>query len=171
MSLRFKEEEGMELINDFIDHIRAVPPQQGSSKEATRVLSFVMYYMVTTGARISRSACSSLELFHRLDYQQQESDRSLSKTLKQQGFASGQTPDNDLTDVKFKSTVLGGILELPRFTIDDSSKSLLLNLMEYEWVVDTSGELWVTSYICFLDSLIQDEVRCESAAIRRHTIQ
>ncbi|KAJ6741716.1 PROTEIN putative (DUF247)-RELATED-RELATED [Salix viminalis] len=166
MSLRFKEEEGMELINDFIDHIRAVPPQQGSSKEAIAKVCSLLY-LVTTGARISRSACSSpFELFHRklinnrkvIDHSQTRTwhaSRS-AKDLKATGIRFRPNRTNDLTDVKFKSTVLGGILELPRFTIDVSSESLLLHLMEYERVVDTSGELWVTSYICFLDSLIQD---------------
>ncbi|KAG5242580.1 UPF0481 protein [Salix suchowensis] len=165
MSLRFKEEEGMELINDFIDHIRAVPPQQGSSKEA--IGKSVRCYIWSPLEQESQDQPAHLfELFHRklinnrkvIDHSQTRTwhaSRS-AKDLKATGIRFRPNRTNDLTDVKFKSTVLGGILELPRFTIDDSSKSLLSNLMEYERVVDTSGELWVTSYICFLDSLIQD---------------
>ncbi|KAB5551722.1 hypothetical protein DKX38_009033 [Salix brachista] len=165
MSLRFKEEEGMELINDFIDHIRAVPPQQGSSKEA--IGKSVRCYIWSPLEQESQDQPAHLfELFHRklinnrkvIDHSQSRTwhaSRS-AKDLKATGIRFRPNRTNDLTDVKFKSTVLGGILELPRFTIDVSSESLLLQLMEYERVVHTSGELWVTSYICFLDALIQD---------------
>lgn len=58
--------------------------------------------------------------------------------------------------MEFKSSVRGSRLILPPLTIEESFKSVLLNLIAYETCCDASGELWVTSYACFLDSLIQD---------------
>jgi hypothetical protein len=57
------------------------------------------------------------------------------------------------TDVQFKPTWLAGRLYIPPLSIDDSTKSLLLNLVAYEATLDTSKD-WITSYVCFMDSLI-----------------
>ncbi|KAJ6332131.1 hypothetical protein OIU76_010507 [Salix suchowensis] len=138
MSLRFKEEEGMELINDFIDHIRAVPPQQGSSKEA--IGKSVRCYIWSPLEQESQDQPAHLlELFHRkLINNRKVIDHSQTRTW----HASRSAKDLKATGIRFR----------PNRTNDLTD----VNLMEYERVVDTSGELWVTSYICFLDSLIQD---------------
>ncbi|KAG6743726.1 hypothetical protein POTOM_052427 [Populus tomentosa] len=77
------------------------------------------------------------------------------KELKKVGihFMSSQT--SALTDVKFKSSSLYGTLNLPSITIDESTRSMLFNLMAYETSA-ALNPLWVTSYICFMDSLIDD---------------
>lgn len=58
------------------------------------------------------------------------------------------------TDVQFKRTWLAGRLQIPPLTIDDSTRSILLNLVAYEACLGDNDKLWVTSYICFMDSLI-----------------
>ncbi|KAJ6300598.1 hypothetical protein OIU76_021401 [Salix suchowensis] len=63
---------------------------------------------------------------------------------------------NAYSDVEFQLSLRGGKLILPPITIEESFKSVLLNLIAYETCCHASGELWVTSYACFLDSLIQD---------------
>ncbi|KAJ6300596.1 hypothetical protein OIU76_021399 [Salix suchowensis] len=60
-----------------------------------------------------------------------------------------------ITDVKFKSSVLSGIVDIPPIIIDESTESLLLNLVAYESVA-ALDQLWVSSYILFMDSLIDD---------------
>uniref|UniRef100_A0A6N2LNT8 Uncharacterized protein n=1 Tax=Salix viminalis TaxID=40686 RepID=A0A6N2LNT8_SALVM len=60
-----------------------------------------------------------------------------------------------ITDVKFKSSLLSGKVEAPPIIIDESTESLLLNLVAYESVV-ALDQLWVSSYILFMDSLIDD---------------
>ncbi|KAB5519350.1 hypothetical protein DKX38_023669 [Salix brachista] len=60
-----------------------------------------------------------------------------------------------ITDVKFKPSVLSGIVEVPPIVIDDSTESLLLNLVAYESSA-ALDKLWVSSYILFMDSLIDD---------------
>ena len=58
------------------------------------------------------------------------------------------------TDVKFRRTLLAGSLYIPPLTIDVSTKPLLLNLVAYEACLGDIDKLWVTSYICFMNSLI-----------------
>ncbi|XP_076925530.1 UPF0481 protein At3g47200-like [Bidens hawaiensis] len=45
-------------------------------------------------------------------------------------------------------------VELPPISVDDSTKPMLLNLIAYEMC--SNDDAWVTSYVCLLDSLIQD---------------
>jgi hypothetical protein len=79
-----------------------------------------------------------------------------SKDLRKVGIRFRPNWTNAYSDVEFKSSVRGSKLILPPITIEESFKSVLLNLIAYETCCDASGELWVTSYACFLDSLIQD---------------
>ncbi len=60
------------------------------------------------------------------------------------------------TSIQFTPKFLGGKLKLPRLTIDDSTKTLILNLVAYEASLGSSKELGITSYICFMDSLIDN---------------
>ncbi|KAG6743720.1 hypothetical protein POTOM_052421 [Populus tomentosa] len=85
-------------------------------------------------------------------------------------FTSSQT--SALTDVKFKSSSLYGTLKLPSITIDESTRSMLLNLVAFETSA-ALNPLWVTSYICFMDSLIDDaddvkELRSKGIIINFH---
>ncbi|KAL7197557.1 hypothetical protein ACSBR2_020151 [Camellia fascicularis] len=61
-----------------------------------------------------------------------------------------------LTDINFSSFCNFGRLELPTITVDDSTEAKFLNLIAYEMCGDNPNNLWVTSYICFLDSLIDN---------------
>ncbi|KAI7992778.1 UPF0481 protein [Camellia lanceoleosa] len=61
-----------------------------------------------------------------------------------------------LTDINFSLFCNFGRLELPTITVDDSTEAKFLNLIAYEMCGDTPNNLWVTSYICFLDSLIDN---------------
>ncbi|KAI5560310.1 hypothetical protein BDE02_16G039000 [Populus trichocarpa] len=94
------------------------------------------------------------------------------KELKKVGihFMSSQT--SALTDVKFKSSFFYGTLKLPSITIDESTRSMLFNLVAYETSA-ALNPLWVTSYICFMDSLIDDaddvkELRSKGIIINFH---
>ncbi|KAG6641026.1 UPF0481 protein At3g47200-like [Carya illinoinensis] len=67
-------------------------------------------------------------------------------------FKPGKT--RSFKDVSFKSTFLGGQLTLPQITVDDSTKSLLLNMVAYETCPDSPNDSGVTSYVCLMDTLI-----------------
>ncbi|KAL6336921.1 hypothetical protein AAG906_036235 [Vitis piasezkii] len=76
--------------------------------------------------------------------------------LKAAGIRFKPAKSGSLRDISFKSYILLGFLKLPRITIDDSTKSRFLNLIAYEMCPEGPNEPVVTSYICFLDSLIDD---------------
>ncbi|OIS97017.1 upf0481 protein [Nicotiana attenuata] len=57
-------------------------------------------------------------------------------------------------DIKFNSFHCSALLTLAPITIDDSTKSELLNLVAYEACPDTPHDFGITSYLCFMDSLI-----------------
>ncbi|XP_016544904.2 UPF0481 protein At3g47200-like [Capsicum annuum] len=59
-----------------------------------------------------------------------------------------------LSDVKFTSFHCSGQLTLPPITIDDSTKSEFLNLVAYEACPDTPDDFAITSYLSFMDSLV-----------------
>ncbi|XP_059642974.1 UPF0481 protein At3g47200-like [Cornus florida] len=83
--------------------------------------------------------------------------------LKTAGIHFKPSGSHCFTDVKFEPQLykLKAVLRLPPMTIDDSTKSLLLNLVAYE--MSPSGPDWngVTSFLCFIDSLIDlvDDVK------------
>ncbi|KAK9128923.1 hypothetical protein Syun_017720 [Stephania yunnanensis] len=83
------------------------------------------------------------------------------KELRSVGIDFKKSCSNSLKDIKFKSYKVYGELSLPPIAIDDSSKPKFLNLMVYELFLDASQVYSVTSYICFLDSLIDtaDDVK------------
>ncbi|KAJ9695444.1 hypothetical protein PVL29_010759 [Vitis rotundifolia] len=74
--------------------------------------------------------------------------------LKAAGIRFKPAKSGSLRDISFKSYILFGFLKLPRITIDDSTKSRFLNLIAYEMCPEAPNDPVVTSYICFLDSLI-----------------
>ncbi|KAJ6725242.1 PROTEIN putative (DUF247)-RELATED-RELATED [Salix viminalis] len=77
------------------------------------------------------------------------------KDLKKVGIHFMPSQTSGLMDVKFKSSFFNGTVRLPSLTIDVSTKPLLLNLVAYEKST-ALDQLSVTSYICFMDSLIDD---------------
>lgn len=94
------------------------------------------------------------------------------KELKKVGihFMSSQTIA--LMDVKFKSSYFHGTLKLPSITIDESTRSMLFNLVAFETSA-ALNPLRVTSYICFMDSLIDDaddvkELRSKGIIVNFH---
>ncbi|CAK7342746.1 unnamed protein product [Dovyalis caffra] len=184
MSLRFKgEAEGKKLFIDFITkHVRGLPPPSESYKQI--IMKFVSKY--TWPSRTDQTRTEKKELgdhqpAHLLELLHKElsgrkaivnnstnGDADLrsfrsAKELKTVGisFRPSRTDHDLLTGVRFKSTLRGGILELPPIFIDDSTKSVLLNLVAYETCPDASQDLRVNSYICFMDSLIDhaDDVK------------
>jgi hypothetical protein len=77
------------------------------------------------------------------------------KNLKKAGILFRARSTGAITDVKFKSSIFWGTLKVPPIIIEESTKSLLLNLVAFETSA-ALDQLWVSSYICFMDSLIDD---------------
>lgn len=92
--------------------------------------------------------------------------------LKNVGISFMPSNTSVFTDVKFKKTLLGGALHIPPLSIEEETKSLLLNLAAYEtyagWYYATC-----TSYVCLMRSLIdkpEDVKELRSKGILRTTI-
>lgn len=77
------------------------------------------------------------------------------KDLQKVGIYFEPSKTNTLMDVEFVSSIFYATLKLPSITIEKATKSMLLNLVAYETAAFLD-DLWVTSYICFIDSLIDD---------------
>ncbi|KAG5252722.1 UPF0481 protein [Salix suchowensis] len=77
------------------------------------------------------------------------------KNLKKVGIHFMPSQTSGLMDVKFKSSFFYGTVKLPTLTIDVLTMPLLFNLVAYEKST-ALDQLPVTSYICFMDSLIDD---------------
>ncbi|XP_059295409.1 UPF0481 protein At3g47200-like [Lycium ferocissimum] len=76
------------------------------------------------------------------------------KELRKAGIYFRPGKSRHLSDVKFNSFHCSALLTLPPITVDDSTKSEFLNLVAYEACPDTPDDFGVTSYLCFMDSLI-----------------
>ncbi|KAG5552552.1 hypothetical protein RHGRI_010586 [Rhododendron griersonianum] len=84
--------------------------------------------------------------------------RRSAKDFKTIGIQCKPSRTCQFTDIEFKSKFSYGILTLPKMIIDDTTKSMLLNLVAYESCPDNANDMGVTSYICFMDWIIdQDE--------------
>ncbi|KAI5560314.1 hypothetical protein BDE02_16G039400 [Populus trichocarpa] len=171
MKLRFgSDEEGMKLIKDFIKHIRAMPRQRESCWK--KISKFFRKTIPRRALNYSAKdpamgeyygAGHLLELFH-MHFVDKNFSVDSSKTslyryhpameLRTVGIHFKPSKARQFTDVQFKPTWLAGRLKIPPLTIDESTKSMLLNLVAYEACLGDNKKLWVTSYICFMDSLI-----------------
>ncbi|MFQ6670340.1 hypothetical protein Gotur_035302, partial [Gossypium turneri] len=74
------------------------------------------------------------------------------KELKKAGIWLKASETSCLTDVRFKRIFFVGKLCLPPLTVDDST----MNLIAYEMCPDFKNDFTVTSYMCFLDLLIDE---------------
>ncbi|GMI65713.1 hypothetical protein like AT3G50140 [Hibiscus trionum] len=76
--------------------------------------------------------------------------------LRNSGIWFKESASSRLTDVSFSRTFFMGKLWLPRIMVDDSTGPRFMNLIAYEMCPDFENDFTVTSYICFLDELIDD---------------
>jgi hypothetical protein len=83
--------------------------------------------------------------------------------LRAAGIQLKPSKSSSLADVSFKDqfTFYPGYIYLPPITVDDSTGPKFLNLIAYEMCPDFDNDFGVTSYISFLDSLIDhpDDVK------------
>ncbi|KAK5836161.1 hypothetical protein PVK06_011917 [Gossypium arboreum] len=75
------------------------------------------------------------------------------KELKEAGIQVSPSETSSFRDVDFYVGLLG-TLKIPRIVVDDSTGSKFMNLVAYEMCPDFENDFGVTSYLCFLDSLI-----------------
>ena len=80
------------------------------------------------------------------------------RELKAVGIHLKSSKDRCLGNITFTQIwkFYGGILSLPPITVNDSTVPKFFNLMAYELSSDFENDYGVTSYISFLDSLIDE---------------
>ncbi|KAJ9695446.1 hypothetical protein PVL29_010761 [Vitis rotundifolia] len=93
--------------------------------------------------------------------------------LKKVGIHFKPSPTSYLTDISFEPHFgITGCLKLPTFSMNTSTMIIFLNLIAFE-SSDTTSNLGVISYLCFLDSLIDrwDDVKeLQAAGIIRNFV-
>ncbi|XWS65348.1 hypothetical protein CRYUN_Cryun05aG0105000 [Craigia yunnanensis] len=75
------------------------------------------------------------------------------KELKESGIHVKPSKTNNLKNVSFYCNFLGRLM-MPRLLVDDSTISKFMNLVALEMCRDFENDFAVTTYLCFLDSLI-----------------
>ncbi|KAH7557163.1 hypothetical protein JRO89_XS11G0064300 [Xanthoceras sorbifolium] len=148
MSLRFAEDQWKQTFSRFFILIRALHPQAHSETDFDQcahlldMIHTLLLDKATLSAPQNKKDCSDWFSY-----------RSV-KELKAVGIHFRPSKGHQLTNVQFRSIFLKGFVKLPLIIIDDSTKSMLLNMVAYEACPDAPDELGVSSYICFMDSLI-----------------
>ncbi|KAL5720023.1 hypothetical protein ACHQM5_012735 [Ranunculus cassubicifolius] len=168
--IRFAGDEGNKMIIEFVNQRISSP--RHSSMENQRISSpghssmenlvgnknqqplHLLDLLRTTLLGVSAPPCLSA---NDTDW---HSFRSV-KELKAVGINFKRSVTHTLRAIEFKSYKIYGELSLPPITIDDSTMPRFLNLIAYEMCPDASHDYAVTSYICFLDALIDhaDDVK------------
>ncbi|KAG6769125.1 hypothetical protein POTOM_024741 [Populus tomentosa] len=171
MSLGFGDAEGKKLMEEFMDEVRGLPRDKSRDKENGKGMDCRFWpwrpapEMNNESGKIPQPA-HLLDFFHnrfmgRRDQKngsakgddQWSSYRSVIE-LKSVGIHFRPSKTDKYTDLQYKTTVRGGTVTLPRIVIDDGTKSLLLNLLAHEACPGSAEGFWVTSYVYFMDSLI-----------------
>ncbi|KAL1061320.1 hypothetical protein V6Z11_D13G002100 [Gossypium hirsutum] len=82
------------------------------------------------------------------------------KELKESGIHVKPSTTNNLKDISFYCNFLGTLM-MPRLLVDDSTAGKFLNLVALEMCQDFKNDYEVTSYLCFMDALIEsaDDVK------------
>ncbi|XP_009618295.4 UPF0481 protein At3g47200-like [Nicotiana tabacum] len=175
MSCRFKKDEGMEMIKTFISSAHAKPLQSHGLIQNIKYLFLDFFGKISEREKpsltqeetsknqipahlleilraqlIDPNAFSEGGCYLRGEWCSYRSARELSRA----GIHFECGKRRCLSDIKFNSFRFSALLTLPPITIDDSTKSELLNLVAYEACPDTPDDFGVTSYLCLMDSLI-----------------
>ncbi|GAB4851093.1 hypothetical protein Ancab_039926 [Ancistrocladus abbreviatus] len=173
MMLRFSKDEISGMIHEFISNVITVRAKRAPwHRRMAVLLPRRQASEVNAKSTIRHDADVDLEPTHllhalqmqlidtkKLKYKSEESDIWYSYRSVMELKAAGvhfrpQSISSRLTDMKFRSTLLRGVLSLRPWVIDDQAEARFLNLCAFEALPNAPGDLGVTSYLCFMDSII-----------------
>ncbi|GAB4843378.1 hypothetical protein Ancab_040463 [Ancistrocladus abbreviatus] len=175
MILRFSEDEFFEIIKRFISDIITIRPKRASWHQRMQTLllgkkqSFELTDRAIDIIRDADADYKPVHLLHALQMQlvhtkkmtphsgQSEiwySYRSVTELKAAGVHFRPRGRSSRLTDIKFESHLIYGVLSLRPMVIDDQAKARFLNLCAFEALPDAPDDLGITSYLCFLDSII-----------------
>ncbi|KAJ4978519.1 hypothetical protein NE237_009299 [Protea cynaroides] len=147
MSLNIPGDEGEGLVHEFIGkQTRSISYHSSENQDQDQpphILHLLRKELV--GTEPQQEPIQELSNWH--------SFRSVTE-LRAGGIECRESPSSSLKDVSFKIQRFQGNLFLPSIVVDDITRSLLLNLVAYEACPDFANDYAVTSYICFMDALI-----------------
>ncbi|XP_008237052.1 PREDICTED: UPF0481 protein At3g47200-like [Prunus mume] len=143
------QKELKKSIDDFVRGNSLAQNQQNPEAEPTHLLELLRTTMLGTS---SSEKTKGTKLPH--------SFRNVQE-LQAAGIQFRPSDSNSLRSISFNSSLCHGILYLPKIKVDDSTRPKFMNLIAYEMCPDFHNDFGFTSYISFLDSLIDhpDDVK------------
>ncbi|KAI4346918.1 hypothetical protein L6164_007781 [Bauhinia variegata] len=93
--------------------------------------------------------------------------------LKSAGIRVKRQKNSSLKNITFSSSVFGGKLHLPQLILEDSTVTILLNMIAYEMCSDFENKFEICSYVNLLDLLIdssEDVKELRSAGILHNSL-
>uniref|UniRef100_A0A7N0VLM1 Uncharacterized protein n=1 Tax=Kalanchoe fedtschenkoi TaxID=63787 RepID=A0A7N0VLM1_KALFE len=168
------------MMTKFFQDTSALPPE--TIRYLPTIIKFIGKKVGQTGSRANHHPKS----IHLLDFYRSQlvngnkqdagndkqtrswSSYRSAKELKTVGIHFLPSRTQSYKDISFQSNLFTGTLRLPPLTVDDSTKSKLLNMVAYETCPDAPDDFSVTSYICLMDDLIdqaEDVVELRSKGV------
>ncbi|XP_021282561.1 UPF0481 protein At3g47200-like [Herrania umbratica] len=144
---------GDNLITNIRDGKKSPHTEEEAKQEYTHLLERLRTKHLTGMIEASRSSMIGrllLSCGHNREHR--KTFRSV-KELKESGISVRPSESDNLKNISFYCNFLGS-LKMPRILVDDSTASKFLNLVALEMCRDFENDFAVTSYLYFLDSLI-----------------
>ncbi|GAB2219315.1 hypothetical protein Droror1_Dr00006950 [Drosera rotundifolia] len=175
MELRFEEHEIRQKIKQFIDRVRFTPiPQQRQASFAKKLCKLlsgtIRKKLPPTGSwdlqndPIHLLQALQIRLVDHKKLGQLNTSTQNATLFSYRSVSELVTAGFDFkagkswcqfTDIWFQEKSFGSpVLILPPMTVDDSTPAMLLNLVAFEALPDAPDDLGVTSFLWFMDSLI-----------------
>ncbi|XP_043692960.1 UPF0481 protein At3g47200-like [Telopea speciosissima] len=145
--MSFRLTEGQQMIRKFIGRLSGANSSSQEYDHPPHLLHLVWNEFVgaTPSPKIFLFTQKEHHLFHPF--------RSIQE-LRAAGIVCKRSTSSSLRSVNFVPQLIHGELLLPAVVVDQSTKTMFLNLVAYEACPDASSDFAITSYICLLESLI-----------------
>ncbi|KAJ4966633.1 hypothetical protein NE237_018482 [Protea cynaroides] len=143
-------------LPNFMNNTTTTPKCSSSleaQKEPLHLLDLLRTRFLDTRSQSRRSQKGRRIRLDDIDNDNWQSFRSVQE-LKATGIKCSCTSNCCVKDVEYIHHSLYGELSLPAIVVDDSTKTKWLNLIAYEACPDFLNDCAFTSFVCFLDSLI-----------------
>uniref|UniRef100_A0A2N9GGH1 Uncharacterized protein n=1 Tax=Fagus sylvatica TaxID=28930 RepID=A0A2N9GGH1_FAGSY len=146
MKISARKQELKNGIRDFITIHSKVPEKDGNDKKRTPIHLLDLLRTRLLGSNVNKTSKKDWQSFRNV------------VELKAAGIKLEPSNSNHLTNISFtrRWNFYPGFLSLPPITVDDSTGPKFLNLIAFEMCPDFENNYGVTSYISFLDSLIDE---------------
>uniref|UniRef100_A0A2N9F2I4 Uncharacterized protein n=1 Tax=Fagus sylvatica TaxID=28930 RepID=A0A2N9F2I4_FAGSY len=157
MSLSKMENELKESIQTYIANHDMVPDKKGDSLHSISMEGDPVHLLDLLRTRILGKPKPNFKIIPNKNKDQDWQSYRNVQELKAAGIRLRRNSNSCLSNISFtREYVFLGYLSLPPIIVDDSTRPKFLNLIAYEMCLDFKNDFGVTSYIAFLDSLIDE---------------